>query len=306
MQCPAVEGCPSSEGPVKAGGKAVAAKYLEVVLSTDHLLPSSIVLPHLGDSEHQSSPEKRLTSEQDEKEGDPVSVWARSGGKRLFDMICVLLSAPLILPICLCVAVAVRLTSRGPAIYRQQRSGLDGVTFTILKFRTMEHKGVHKAESTLNNQRFTSIGPFLRRWKLDELPQLLNVLVGDMSLVGPRPKMPQHQLGVLRSRPGITGAATLVFANEEAILASIPEDILSEFFQSTVLPAKLRLDQQYMVDATFVSDLELIVRTLFRRWDRDKIFDLLEIEHPRFASCQQETVHRTFLDLVPEEGASAD
>jgi lipopolysaccharide/colanic/teichoic acid biosynthesis glycosyltransferase len=169
----------------------------------------------------------------------------------------------------------------------------------------MEHEVVHKAEATLN-QSFTSIGPFLRRWKLDELPQLLNVLLGDMSLVGPRPKVAEHQLGDLVCRPGITGAATLVFANEEAVLTSIPQDLLCEYIRNTVLPAKLELDRKYMAEATFLSDLSLIARTLVRRWDRNTIFRLLGIEHPKSAERCEEAVQSRGFDFATEESGSGN
>jgi lipopolysaccharide/colanic/teichoic acid biosynthesis glycosyltransferase len=241
----------------------------------------------------------------DQQAGDHLSLWSRSRSKRLFDFICVLLTLPLVVPICICVAIAVRLTSRGPALFKQERSGLHAVTFTIFKFRTMEHEVVHKAEASLNRG-FTSIGPFLRRWKLDELPQLLNVMKGDMSLVGPRPKVPEHQLGVLRCRPGITGAATLVFANEEAVLRSFPQTTLREYFHSTVLPAKLRLDREYMAGATFASDLKLIVRTLTRRWDRETIFHLLGIEHSTSGCRSERAAHNPTFEFATEESASGD
>ena len=237
--------------------------------------------------------------------GKSVSAWSRSVSKRIFDVVGVLVAAPLVLPVCLCVAIAVRLTSRGPALFKQARSGLNGVTFTIFKFRTMKHQIPHKPEAALNRT-FTWIGPFLRRSKLDELPQLLNVLLGDMSLVGPRPKLPEHQLGIPCSRPGITGAATLIFANEEAVLANISPEAVEQFFRSVVLPAKLHLDQTYMAQATFRSDLELIIRTVFRRWNNRHILDLLGIE--RFATTQtcRLPAGSTKLEFATEEASGID
>ena len=236
--------------------------------------------------------------------GDPVSAWSSSKFKQLFDIFCVVLSSPLILPLCICIAFAVRLTSRGPALFKQSRSGLHGAKFTIFKFRTMEHEVAHKAEANLNRG-FTSIGPFLRRWKLDELPQLLNVLLGDMSLVGPRPKLAEHQLGTLRCRPGITGAATLIFANEEAVLKRVPEEELPEFFRTTVLPAKLRLDREYMGQATWVSDLDLVFRTLARRWDRDEISRLLGLPYAPSETLPS-TVCRIDFESAMEESSAGD
>ena len=209
-----------------------------------------------------------------------VSNWSRSGLKRFADCVFVLLSLPLFAPILVLVGLAVRLTSRGPVLFLQKRSGLHGANFTILKFRTMEHLefGTHNSVSTECNQRFTPVGPFLRRWKLDELPQLFNVLLGDMSLVGPRPKLPEHQLGVLCCRPGITGAATLMFAREERILAGVRVDSMEAFYHSVILPAKHQLDQEYMARATFLSDLSLIINSALRRWDSSAICELLQIE----------------------------
>ena len=176
---------------------------------------------------------------------------------------------PLLVPIMLAIALAVRLTSSGPVLFLQKRVGRNGRTFTILKFRTMIHAAdkAHHAVTTAGNQRFSPIGPLLRRWKLDELPQLLNVLAGDMSLVGPRPKMPEHVISNLPCRPGITGAATIAFAREEAVLGRVPEDQLEFFYHTVILPAKRRLDASYMAHATFLSDLRLIVDSALRRWD---------------------------------------
>jgi lipopolysaccharide/colanic/teichoic acid biosynthesis glycosyltransferase len=125
--------------------------------------------------------------------------------------------------------------------------------------------------TTESDQRFTPIGLLLRRWKLDELPQLMNVLWGDMSIVGPRPKVREHRISILPCRPGITGAATITFADEETLLARVSKHHLDLWYQSVVLPAKSRLDSEYMERATFLSDLKLIVRSVLRRWDSSAI-----------------------------------
>ncbi len=206
-----------------------------------------------------------------------LSPWSQSGAKRLFDCTCVLLVLPLLIPILLVVALAVRFTSRGPILFLQKRVGRHGRTFTILKFRTLTYiQGTrHNAVTTTDNQRFTPVGPFLRRWKLDELPQLLNVLWGDMSLVGARPKLPEHQIADLEYRPGITGAATIAFAREEMLLAGVPKDHLDTYYHTVILPAKHMLDTKYMSRATFFSDLNLIVNSVLRRWNSSAINRLL-------------------------------
>ncbi len=210
-----------------------------------------------------------------------ISQWSGSSAKRAFDCFCVLLFLPIVTPLMAVVALAVRLTSRGPVLFIQQRMGRHGRPFLILKFRTMAHTTGRKRHviTTAVNQRFTSIGPFLRRWKLDELPQLFNVLAGHMSLVGPRPKLPEQVLADLPCRPGITGAATIAFAREEKMLAEIPQRQLDDYYYRLVLPAKGYLDAAYMARATFLSDLELIARTLLRRWDDSLVRDLLTSEN---------------------------
>lgn len=197
-----------------------------------------------------------------------LSRWSRSWTKRLFDCACVVLAMPLLVPLMLLIGAAVRLTSRGPVLFLQKRVGHHGRAFKIVKFRTMEHllDAKHHPITTSDNQRFTSIGPFLRRWKLDELPQVLNVLLGHMSLVGPRPKLPEHMIVDLPCRPGITGMATILFAREEATLARIPKDRLKTYYHSFVLPTKQQLDADYMARATFLSDLQILVKSVLRRW----------------------------------------
>ena len=206
-----------------------------------------------------------------------LSPWSRSGFKRLFDCACVLPVLPLLLPVLLAIALAVRLTSSGPVLFLQKRMGHQGRTFTILKFRTMliATDKKHDPVTTAGSQSFTLIGLFLRRWKLDELPQLFNVLAGHMSLVGPRPKLPEHMISDLPCRPGITGAATIAFACEEEVLDRVPRYHLESYFHTVVLPAKRRLDAEYMERAIFLSDLKLIVDSVLRHWDGSLLESLL-------------------------------
>jgi lipopolysaccharide/colanic/teichoic acid biosynthesis glycosyltransferase len=212
--------------------------------------------------------------------GHRLSWWSGSSAKRCLDCACVLASLPFTAPLLLFVALMVRLTSGGPVFFRQQRAGSHGRFFTILKFRTMVHdeNAAYHPVTTGGNQPFTSVGPFLRRWKLDELPQIINVLRGDMSLVGPRPKMPEHVIIDLPCRPGITGAATIAFAREENLLDQVPEHHLDTYYHQVVLPAKRRLDSEYMARATFLSDLKLIFNSVLRRWDNSVADCLYELE----------------------------
>ena len=232
-----------------------------------------------------------------------VSAWSRSNSKRFFDCACIVPVAPLLIPLFLVIGLAVRLTSRGPVLFRQTRVGRNGRTFTIVKFRTLEHREfqAHHSVTTAENQPFTPIGPFLRRWKLDELPQLWNVLKGDMSLVGARPKLPEHQIGRLLCRPGITGAATLAFAREEHFLARLPKHELNEYYHQTVLPLKHQLDVEYMARATFGSDFRLLMDTLLRRWDTSVMESLmrgaLSIEDGHVAVP---VVTHTHVSLLPD------
>src|ERR1019366_10656669 len=144
------------------------------------------------------------------------------------------LALPILIPLSLLIALSVRLTSSGPVLFLQERVGRYGRSFTILKFRTMTHSEdvARDLVTTTNNQQFTLVGPFLRRWKLDELPQLLNVLAGHMSLVGPRPRMPEHVNSTFGCRPGITGAATIAFAREETVLSNVPKHQLNAYYHT--------------------------------------------------------------------------
>jgi lipopolysaccharide/colanic/teichoic acid biosynthesis glycosyltransferase len=197
-----------------------------------------------------------------------LSRWSRSQAKRIFDVAAVLLCSPILLPLLAIIAAAVLITSGAPVIFRQYRIGRDGVPFTIYKFRTMRpsHARGRSAIAIESASRITWLGFLLRRTKLDELPQLFNVLTGEMSLVGSRPKVPEQQLWPLPCRPGLTGAATLAFAREESILMPVPLDALAAFFQDSVLPAKHELDIRYMRDATLRTDMRILTDTVLGRW----------------------------------------
>lgn len=198
----------------------------------------------------------------------PLSGWTRSRAKRFFDVVLVVAALPLVAPVLLLVAIAIRLSTSGPILFLQKRAGRDGRLFSILKFRTMVHPSPAGKGSitTIDDEQITGVGRVLRYWKLDELPQLVNVLRGEMSLVGPRPRVPEQQMGRLRCRPGITGAASLAFAREEVLLAGIPREQLDGYYASRVLPLKQQLDDAYMVRATFLSDLKLLVKTGITVW----------------------------------------
>ena len=193
----------------------------------------------------------------------------RRAVKRLFDIAISLLLLAVFMPIILMTALAVRLTSAGPLFYMQPRVGLNGQIFHIVKFRTMI-VGADKAGpsvTSVDDVRITSIGRFMRKSKLDELPQLFNVLRGDMSLVGPRPQVPafvEHFEANLRQEvlsvpPGVTGITALCFRNEESMLANIKDR--EKYYIDRILPAKLEIDAWYVRNSGVLTDLFLLWST---------------------------------------------
>lgn len=190
--------------------------------------------------------------------------------KRAFDV--AVASAGLVVtsPLLLVAAIAIKATSPGPALYRGVRVGRDGRTFHILKLRTMRAGADTRgpALTTSGDARVTPVGRFLRRTKFDELPQLLNVIRGDMSLVGPRPEHPdfvQHysheQRQVLAVRPGITGPSSLEYMREEEMLTG-PDPVA--LYITTIMPRKLALDLDYVRSATFEGDMRILAQTALR------------------------------------------
>ncbi len=203
--------------------------------------------------------------------------WSNSTSKRLFDVVVALLSLVILSPFLLLTAIAVKLSSRGALLFRQTRMGKGGRHFTIYKFRTMRQSAdeIGPSVTKAGDNRLTPIGGMLRRLKLDELPQLVNVLRGDMSLVGARPKLPHHQRFALDHRPGITGAASLAFRNEEELLHRIAEEALDAYQVNVLMPLKTDLDNQYMWRATFFTDLRLLFNTALNRGSLIAEHDLL-------------------------------
>jgi lipopolysaccharide/colanic/teichoic acid biosynthesis glycosyltransferase len=190
--------------------------------------------------------------------------------KRLLDVALSAAGLLLLWPVLVAIAVWVRLDSPGLALYRQERVGRGGASFRIHKFRTMRNDpgSAERAITVGADPRVTPAGGFLRRSKLDELPQLIDVLLGDMSLVGPRPEVPKYvatypddiRAKVLSVRPGITDLASLQFRNESELLARAADP--EREYREVVLPAKLRLAVDYVDHATLAGDLRLLGLTL--------------------------------------------
>ncbi len=190
--------------------------------------------------------------------------------KRSFDLLCASAGVAVLSPLLLLLAVWIKCADRGPVFFRQERVGRHGTRFRIWKFRTMV-VGAEKIGMSVTKDgdpRITSAGRVLRKTKLDELPQLLNVIAGEMSLVGPRPEVPRYvekysdtQREVLELKPGITDLATLEFRNEEDLLKRA--DDVERFYVDYCIPTKIALNLQYARRSSFCSDLRLIFETVF-------------------------------------------
>lgn len=191
--------------------------------------------------------------------------------KRLFDIIFAVIGLILLLPILLLIAILIKLDSKGPVLFVQGRVGKNNIDFNIYKFRTMTIQSDKKGLLTLGNKdsRITKIGYFLRRYKIDEFPQLINIIKGDMSFVGPRPELryyvnfyKEEDMQIFKVRPGITGLASLKYRNEVELLKSAKDP--EKFFIETIIPDKLSFNKAYIKKQSFLFDLKLIGLTIIK------------------------------------------
>ena len=197
--------------------------------------------------------------------------------KYLFDRSMALIGLICLWPVLLVVAILIKVKMPGgPVLFTQHRIGKDGKLFTMYKFRsmTMSHSG--SSISVAGDSRITPLGAVLRKYKLDELPELWNVLIGDMSFVGPRPDVPGYADSlqgedrlILKLRPGITGPASLKYANEEEILATVNDPI--KYNDEIIFPDKVRINLNYYYHHTFLGDIKLIFQTIFRSYELAEI-----------------------------------
>ncbi|BDG06316.1 glycosyl transferase [Anaeromyxobacter oryzae] len=187
--------------------------------------------------------------------------------KRAMDVVASASALVVLAPVMGALALAVKLDSAGPVLFRQRRAGLGNRPFTILKFRSMRNGASGPSVTASLDGRVTRVGRFLRRHKLDELPQLWNVLVGDMSLVGPRPEVeryvrlfPEAYARILTVRPGLTDFAALEYRDEEAALGASPDPEAA--YTAVVLPTKIALYHRYLDEMSLGTDVVLVLRTL--------------------------------------------
>jgi len=188
---------------------------------------------------------------------------------RWLEFIIAFASIVLLLPISLVIGIMIKLTSLGPVLFKQKRVGKNFREFNIFKFRTMINGAHEKGPliTTGNDSRITPVGKVLRKYKIDELPQLINILKGEMSFVGPRPEVPEYvekfkeQYSIiLKARPGITDPASLEYRHEEIVLENHSDDPC--YYENILLPAKLKLSRSYMEHKSFLTDIEFIIKTI--------------------------------------------
>lgn len=191
--------------------------------------------------------------------------------KWIFDRVAALAGLAVLWPLLAAVAVAIRVRMPdGPVIFRQKRVGRHGRLFTMYKFRSMTVGHGGSSVSVAGEARITTLGATLRRYKLDELPELWNVLTGDMSLVGPRPDVPGYadaltgdDREVLMLRPGITGPASLKYRDEEELLARQPDP--ARYNDEVIFPDKVRINRYYLHNYSFAKDIQMILCTVIGR-----------------------------------------
>lgn len=193
--------------------------------------------------------------------------------KFLFDRIMAFIGLLFLWPVLFIVAILIKIKMPGgPAFFTQKRVGRNGKLFTMYKFRSMAVSHSGSSISVAGESRITPLGAVLRKYKLDELPELWNVLIGDMSFVGPRPDVPGYADNlegedrlILKLRPGITGPASLKYANEEDILAQVEDPV--KYNDEVIFPDKVKINLDYYYNHTFIGDIKLIFQTVFRSYE---------------------------------------
>jgi len=190
--------------------------------------------------------------------------------KRTLDLLVSGFGLMLLLPFFLLIGLIFKLTSKGPIFYLQQRVGKGGKLFKLFKFRTMRVDADKQTAITVGarDPRITTVGYYLRKYKIDELPQLINVFMGNMSLVGPRPELKKfvdlynvEQAKVISVKPGITDYASIEFRNENELLEGKPDPI--DYYVREIMPAKLTLNLQYIKKQSLWTDLKIITSTIW-------------------------------------------
>ena len=188
--------------------------------------------------------------------------------KRIFDITSSLFGLILLSPFMIIIAILIKLDSKGPIFFKQVRVTKNGREFKIFKYRTMRVGSDKFSQITVGkDRRITKVGDFLRKYKLDEIPQLINVLIGDMSLVGPRPEVPKYvalyteeQREILKVRAGITDYASIEFSNENDILANEADP--EKAYIEKIMPRKIELNKKYLSEISVMTDIKIILLTI--------------------------------------------
>ncbi|KXA17703.1 sugar transferase [Fusobacterium nucleatum] len=188
--------------------------------------------------------------------------------KRIFDIVISFVGLLILFPFFLIIALLIKIDSKGPVFFKQIRITKGGKEFKIFKYRTMKVGSDKYSQITVGkDDRITKVGSFLRKYKLDEIPQLINVLIGDMSLVGPRPEVPKYvalytdeQKEILKVRAGITDYASIEFSDENDLLAS--EEDPEKAYIEKIMPKKIELNKKYLSEISILTDIKIILLTI--------------------------------------------
>ncbi len=204
--------------------------------------------------------------------------------KRLFDIVVALIGIIVFMPLMIVIGAVIKLTSHGPVLFSQKRLTKGTKEFSIYKFRSMrsnEEREKNTVQIKGSSNEITSVGKFLRKTKLDELPQFFNILMGDMSFIGPRPELPrrlkyydERQKGIFTVRSGISSPASIVFSDEEYLMNQVKDP--EKFYIEQIMPYKIELNLYYIKNYSFAGDIWLIVATLLKIVNRVKNEDVVK------------------------------